>query len=162
MANTGPPKCTLGQNISVSINMNITMTTGANRYDLGAYFGLNGADAKLSPQKDACLVQYLGNDTVATAGSVSKLDEDECWDTDGKTEFVWPATLTTQCAPEISGLVELSICFAWKTTQNDNCFTQSGASCSGSPNITLHNTCLIPKPNSVSSFSHPLFIEALI
>jgi hypothetical protein len=48
---TGAPKCTLGQNISVSININITMSTGANRYDLGAYLASMGLMPNLVHRK---------------------------------------------------------------------------------------------------------------
>ena len=166
----GPTNCTFGQMFNYSVGLNITLTSNAARCDLGAYFGLDGENARNATGNASCLVQVLDSNDTTVPGdnAVKNLDVDFCYDVDPPmggnfkgviTNFA-VTDLTTKCSNPTNGNVGIEVCFVWSTCAaggNVNCTDPISSSCATPPNTTLHNSCLKPNPdNSVSSGSHLL------
>ena len=163
---TGPPNCTVGEIIMVDIQTRITSNT--DRFDLGAYIGINGSDALTAPGNESCLVQTLGpadgfnNDgRVVQFGQQGNLnDTDSCWDfkkgqgVNGTEIFGFEIkNISVLCNATENNQVGISACFVWEQPGGElNC---DNTTCDTPPDPSLHKTCLFPGTPSVSSAPPP-------
>ena len=163
----GPKNCTSGETFTYSVGLMIDVGLEGERCDIGAYFGLDGANANNATGNSSCLVEVLDENDVTTPNLTSPVfnkDEDTCYDVRAKTNITSFAVtnLTTTCSnPTSNGNVGISACFVWNTcngANNWNCTDPSVGAAVCATNPTLHTTCLKPRPEAVSSASYP-FVE---
>ncbi len=147
---TGPSTCELGGppivgNITTSIKV-----TSNERYDIGVYIGLNGADAQTDTRTNACLVQTLGQ--IDATNNIFDLDSDSCLDANQGNIVGFQIENFEIACESTSEIVTISACFAWDQKKDTNCPT----ACVGQSNSSLHDKCLRIGTGSVSS-DNPLF-----
>ncbi|KAL3792470.1 hypothetical protein ACHAW5_005585 [Stephanodiscus triporus] len=144
---TGPPNCTAGEIITINITTEITVTA-TNRYDLGIYLGINGANALSDQGNTSCLVQTLGeSDSIHNDGRVNNTDGDDCWDLNDKNGTIVGFEINNfdyQCNAGEDGKAVLYACFAWDQNKNTYC----PSICNSTSGQTL---CLNPGTEAVSS-----------
>ncbi|KAL3809195.1 hypothetical protein ACHAXA_008411, partial [Cyclostephanos tholiformis] len=139
---SGPLVCPEGS--SVIVTLNTTLFVNANtRYDIGAYVGINGANAKNAPGNSSCLVKSLYNSSNITTvpkgiiGSLEDNKNDDCLDSSAGTitGFVLE-NFTVFCNyTEFSTQVSASVCLVWDNNKNTNCTQKC-------PGATNQNICL--------------------
>ena len=140
---TGPSTCVAGSTIVGNITTTLTVNS-ANRYDIGVYVGLNGANAKTASGPTDCLLQPLRAIDDVNNGIVSNIDNDVCLDSQaGVITGFQINNVEILCNSAVTG-VEISACFVWTNNRNNIC----PKNCT-SPNDGL--LCMYQKPGSVSS-----------
>ncbi len=154
---SGPPSCTIGQQITISIRVK-WLSTANGRYDVAAYLANDGGNAIVGSCNEFILSpigtppQY-GTPTSPTLGPFQELNNDKCGDLDS-TNVVYQRIdqITITCRDQDkNGIADVSGCTSWNQNQNDNnCLGVSTAQC-GSPskcrcepvlNIAGLGTCL--------------------
>ena len=166
---SGQAECNAGENFFVDVSVALELTTAADRYDPGVYFGINGENAFTG---NKCLVEVLGKeDNVTNSGLLLNVDSDICFDTSDKANTIFSVNnLSVKCQDSLTdpiGNSTMSICYTYQV-QDQNCtsFTDSccGFPCNntGQPGRDIGGgkfTCLQPAPGSVSSAPNPTFLH---
>ena len=141
---TGPSTCLAGSTIVG--NITTTISSNTDRYDLGVYVGLNGANARNATGNTDCLLQPLrAIDGTNNPGQIINAtgDNDGCLDSRGGDIIGFQINnFEILCNSGVTG-VEISACFVWDTNRENNC----PRNCSLNGGLL----CMYPDPDVVSS-----------
>ena len=122
---SGPNVCIQGSIFEVNISTQVTINA-ENRYNLGLYLGLNGANA-LSAPGESCIVQSLvPADAANNVPNVYPANSDSCYDFKNMTNNTIIAFQLTDLqvlcnSASESGLVTISTCLVWAQNDNSDC-----------------------------------------